>query len=223
MKKHPEGEYIRLAYQCASTFRATDYQGGCNGARIRFPPGNEWPVNKGLERTVKLLDPIKRKYGPRLSFADLIVLAGNVAAVVITGSPPLNFCPGRTDAEDGSGWDQIANGISDHPQSVEEIIELYERRGQTAREFVALTFVTFGGSSKKLRDILEMKIVHAPTKLYSSDDLLIKGLQFYPELRYWAEYYVSVGDEEYSNDFSAAWTRLMNADRFDGPVGNICT
>jgi catalase-peroxidase len=209
--RHPEGEFIRLAFQCASTFRATDYQGGCNGARIRFPPGSEWPINAGLDATLELLDPIKEKYGETLSYADLIVLTGNVAAE-LAGSPTLKFCPGRTDAEDGSGWNHVGYGNTDPPETVDQMIELYERRGQTARDFVALTFVRFR-SAKNLNKILEKTI---------SDDLLVKGLQFYPELRYWAEHYVSTGSEEYGNDFATAWTKLMNADRFDGPVGNMC-
>lgn len=74
------GEFIRLAYQCASTFRATDNRGGYNGARIRFH--TDWPINHGLNDTIALLEPIKLKYGPGLSYADLFVLAGNVDIII---------------------------------------------------------------------------------------------------------------------------------------------
>jgi catalase (peroxidase I) len=211
MKKHPDGEYVRLALQCANTFRATDYMGGCNGARIRFPPGSNWSANDGLGETLALLKPVKKKYGDGLSWADLIVLAGNVAAERV-GSPKLSFCPGRTDDSDGKAWKHLEYGNSELPATVDELIERFKRRGQTAQEFVALTFVDYG-STDTLRNMLNAN---------NPGDLLAEALQFYPELKYWADYYVASGNKEYGADFAVAWTKLMNADRFDGPVRNAC-
>jgi catalase (peroxidase I) len=211
MKKNPGGEFLRLAFQCASTFRATDYQGGCNGARIRFSPGIDWEINAGLNETLALLAPIKDDYGKHLSWADLIVLAGNVASER-AGSPKLKFCPGRTDAKDGSGWEHLNYKTDKPPASVDDMIELYQRRGQTAQEFVALTFQRFR-TTKQLRRALTENF---------EGDILLEGLQFYPELRQWADYYATGGDKEYGSDFAKAWTRLMNADRFDGPVRRVC-
>lgn len=205
-----DAEFLRLAFQCASTFRATDYQGGCNGARIRFHL--DWEINAGLNKTLAQLQPIKTKYGKGLTWADLIVLAGNVAAQR-AGSPKLTFCPGRADASDGSGWDNLKYKIDTPPATVYDMMELYQRRGQTAQEFVALTFPQFK-SSAKLRSALS-----TPS---AEEDIQMQGLQYYPELRQWAEYYASAGDQEYGNDFAKAWTRLMNADRFDGPVRQAC-
>ena len=205
-------KYVWLAYRCASTFRATDYQGGCNGARIRFPPGSEWKTNEGLQDTLATLEPIKKKYGKGLSWADLIVLAGNVGAEK-AGSPKLSFCPGRTDAEDGSAWRHLSYGNEDWPKTVDELVEQYERRGQTAREFVALSFAMFK-STAKLAEML------------ASDEegsLVSMSIKFQPELRNWADYYVASGDDAYGRDFAVAWTKLMNADRFDGPVRNECS
>jgi len=208
------GDLIQLAYQCASTFRATDYQGGCNGARIRYSPGKDWPDNAGLvDRTIPVLEPIKKKYGKGLSFADLIVLAGNVAVEETTGIAKLPFCPGRVDAEDGSGWKDIEYGITESPTSVDQIIERYERRGQSARDFVALSFAWIK-SSENLLNALQSDEV--------GDDVYLKGWKFYPELRHWAEYYAFSGDSAFGHDFAQSWTRLMNADRFLGPVGNVC-
>lgn len=69
------GLVATLAYQCASTYRATDKSGGCNGARIRFAPEINWNANKGMGAVLVTLTPIKNKY-PSLSWSDLIVLAG---------------------------------------------------------------------------------------------------------------------------------------------------
>ena len=208
---HLEQQLIRLAYQCASTFRATDYQGGCNGARIRFAPAKDWPINAGLEDTLALLEPVKKKYGKHLSYADLIVLAGTTAAEEI-GAPEMDFCPGRSDAEDGKGWHHLEYGLTDFPATVDAAIELCHRRGQTLKECVALTFPAYQ-SSAALAELLQKK---------EGEHVVEEGLIYYPELRYWADYYVSAGTAEYANDFADAWTKLMNADRFQGPLGNVC-
>jgi len=206
-----EASFIQLAYNCARTYRATDYQGGCNGARIRFPPGSEWPINAGLDQTLVALEPIKKKYGKHLSYADLIVLSGNVAAERF-GAPKMEFCAGRTDAKDGLGWKPIEYGNTVYPATTDAMIELYERRGQTAQEFVSLYFAWYN-STKQIKQVLE-----AP----EHTSVWEEGIKYYPELRYWAEHYVAVGDKEFSHDFARAWTKLMNADRFDGPLGNVC-
>lgn len=211
IEKHPDGEFLRLAWQCASTFRATDNQGGCNGASIRFPPGSNWPSNSGLGNTLAMLEPIKQKYGDGLSWSDLIVLAGNVAAE-LAGSPKLSFCPGRTDAKDGSAWNRIEFGNKDPPSTVEEFLEMAFRRGQTPKDVVALTLPKFG-STRNLKEYVEED---------DNGDILQQGLKHYPELRYWVDYYLSEGDASYGLDFANAWTRLMNADRFESSVRNIC-
>jgi catalase (peroxidase I) len=211
IKDNPEGEFVRLAWQCASTYRATDYQGGCNGASIRFPPGSEWPANKGLNKTLEMLKPVKEKFGEGLSWADTIVLAGNVAAEM-AGAPSLPFCPGRTDASDGSAWAILEFGNKEPCASVDEMIMRYKNRGQTAREFVALTFPMFN-STRNLKSALESDV---------DGNVLLEGLKYYPELHTWANYYIAAGDKKYGEDFRLGWTRVMNADRFDGPVRNKC-
>merc|ERR1712195_174422 len=87
------------AFQCASTFRATDHRGGCNGARILNEPQSAWELNKVLVPTVKkVLDTFHERFD-YVSYADLIVLAGTIAAAKMT-KLPLLFCPGRSDVHD---------------------------------------------------------------------------------------------------------------------------
>jgi len=186
-------------------------QGGCNGARIRFSPGKDWEPNLGLDATIAKLEPIFKKH-ENLSYSDLIVLAGSVAAER-AGSPKLKFCPGRTDATSGSGWKHLNYGNDKYPATVDEMTELYQRRGQTSQEFVAMSFVVYK-SSKELGKMLQEE--------GHGDSVLEEGLKFFPDLRQWADYYVGAGTDEYAGDFAVAWTKLMNADRFDGPVKNAC-
>ncbi|CAN0223003.1 unnamed protein product, partial [Scytosiphon promiscuus] len=70
--------FVTLAWQCMSTFRSTDYLGGCNGARIRFSPEKDWAVNNGLDEVLDLLAPVQMET-PGISHADLIVFAANIA------------------------------------------------------------------------------------------------------------------------------------------------
>ena len=108
------GELTRLAWQCASTFRVTDYLGGCNGARVRFSPGKDWEVNKNINTALDTLRPIKDAFST-MSWADLIVLAGTTAMESGTGgSVSLPFCGGRLDdtqqnidSTEGNAWSSL--------------------------------------------------------------------------------------------------------------------
>jgi catalase-peroxidase len=212
--KLKDGEFIRLAMQSANTYRCTDYLGGCNGARIRFSPGKDWKTNVGLDKTLAVLEPIKKQYGDSLSWADLIVLAGNVAVKHMGAPSNIPFCPGRTDAPDGAGWKPLEFGNAEFPSSVADMVERYERRGLTAKEFVALSFANSLAPVAWLQEILSSEGVH--------DDVMAEGFKFHPDLRIWAEYYLATGHEVFANDFATVWTKLMNSDRFDGPTGNVC-
>merc|ERR1712072_1421144 len=95
-------DLLRMAFQCASTFRDTDHGGGCNGARILNSPQKDFNLNKDLVPSVKkVLDKFRERFD-QVSHADLIVLAGTVAAARMTKAPFL-FCPGRSDVNDGPG------------------------------------------------------------------------------------------------------------------------
>ncbi|CAM9833697.1 unnamed protein product [Scytosiphon promiscuus] len=243
--------FVTLAWQCMSTFRSTDYLGGCNGARIRFSPEKDWAVNKGLDEVLALLEPVKTET-PEMSYADLIVLAGNVALRESTESYlDLSFCKGRVDALEGDDlisvlepreYDDVIVGVRDRMKivglSVPQMVAL-AARPRSASHMVdnlgfsgSYTTTTPAVLSNEYYNILltetweevpgsdgaEYQAVGKSDVFALATDL---ALVWDPEFKAQSFTYATDNDL-FLKEFASAWTIFMNADRYDGPTGNVC-
>jgi catalase (peroxidase I) len=205
-------------------------------------------MNAALDRALQLLEPIFQQF-ENLSWADLIVLAGTTAIEEALGSE-ISFCGGRTDATDGSGSATLRpNG--DYSVTFDQIRRSAQLIGLTDREIVALSgrlrspgqmlrtgyFGTYGQvnvlSNNYFKTLMSETWVSfiipgSGVLEYTStshDQLFMTPFDL--NLR-WDATYLSIVEEFASDndlflqEFSAAWVKLMNIDRFDGPTGNVC-
>jgi catalase (peroxidase I) len=243
--------FVHLAYQSATTFRHTDYLGGANGARIRFPPQNNWPSNIAMDKTLHLLQPIQAAYR-NLSWADLIVFSGNVALMGASVNSPTNFpfCPGRTDASDGTGSaflqpntnysatiDQMRMNQRMMSLMDEEVVVLSARL-RSPQQMSRMGY--YGTWSKNISVLSNQYYITLLTETWQPYTVAGSGYMQYKALGkelymvqtdlnlLWDPTYLvyvqnfAADNNYFMNFFAMTWTKIMNIDRFSGPTGNVC-
>ena len=117
--------FIRMAWHSAGTYRVTDGRGGASYGTQRFAPLNSWPDNANLDKARRLLWPIKQKYGKQISWADLMVLAGN-CALESTGFKTFGFAGGRPDVwepQEDINWGPESEWLADKRYSGDRKLE----------------------------------------------------------------------------------------------------
>ena len=258
-------ELVATAWDCARTYRGSDYRGGANGARIRLEPQKNWAGNEParLSRVLSILEPIAQSAGA--SVADVIVLAGNIgvekAAKEAGVSITVPFTPGRgdakqeqTDAASFAVLEPIHDGFRNYLQEdyvvtpEELLLDRAQLMGLTAPEMTVLLGgmrvlgTNFGGSKNGVFtdrvgaltndffvNLTDMTYVWEPAgaNLYNLRNRKTGEVKFTATradlvfgsnsiLRAYSEVYAQDDNrEKFVKDFVAAWTKVMNADRYD--------
>ena len=206
--------HIALALNCASTYRATDYRGGCNGAKIRFAPESEWESNAGLADYIGNLEGLKTSMSlADVSMADLIVLAGIAAVEKMSNlNLSLPFCGGYVDAEDAAGSEPLAPRIYATPYIT--ITDDFLVKGLTMEEGVALASAQAVGS-QWYQDLLATGGTSADFDEYEL--ALLEG-DLLPIVETFAE-----DEAALSEAFTSGWVHMMTADRYADNLNNACT
>ncbi|SFS98128.1 catalase/peroxidase HPI [Halostagnicola kamekurae] len=155
--------FIRMAWHSAGTYRTADGRAGASGGLQRLPPESSWPDNVNLDKARRLLQPVKKKYGKKLSWGDLIVLAGNVALESM-GFETYGFAGGREDAfksNEAVEWGPETEWETTSPERFEGDAEVGALKNPLANTVMGLIYVNpegpYGepdveGSAKNIRE-----------------------------------------------------------------------
>ena len=141
--------FIRMAWHSAGTYRTGDGRGGAGGGQQRFAPLNSWPDNVNLDKARRLLWPVKQKYGRKISWADLMILAGNVALESM-GFKTFGFAGGRADVwepEEDVFWGSETRWL----ENDERNLDLSEVDNPLAAIQMGLIYVNPEGPKRKPR------------------------------------------------------------------------
>jgi hypothetical protein len=204
--------FIKLALNCASTFRSTDYRGGCNGARIRFSPEIDWETNAGLDEPISHLQGIKDENGFDASMADMIVLAGIAALEMSNPAIDIPFCGGYVDAEDGEASEPLAPRFY-NPANV-TVIDDFAVKGLTMEQGVAL----FSAQSLGSQYYVDLIATGGTSANYTDEELALLTGDLLPIVETFAE-----DEAALIEAFTSGWTYMMTADRYLNNRDNACT
>jgi catalase-peroxidase len=207
--------FAKLAWNCAATFRETDYRGGCNGARIRFSPEKDWASNAGSAAALATLESVKSEFDD-VSYADLIVLAGQTA-VEAAGGEKMDFCGGRVDAADGAGSHGLEPRV--YPNPFISIQDNFEVKGLTDEEGVAITAaIKYIGKTLSNQFFVNLQAESGVSvqRISEEEMALLQG-----DLGIIVEKFAS-DEDAFLAALADGWTKMMTADRFDGPSENLC-
>ena len=168
---------IRMAWHAAGTYRVTDGRGGAGSGQQRFEPLNSWPDNGNLDKARRLLWPIKQKYGKHISWADLYILAGNVA-IESMGGPVFGFGGGRRDVYQSEGdtfWGAEEIWVNEGAQTriTEEQIDL---EGPLAAIQMGLIYVNPegpGGNPDPLQSARDMRATFSRMAMNSEETVAL--------------------------------------------------
>src|SRR5438046_2073160 len=209
---HYGGLFIRLAWHAAGTYRITDGRGGAGTGQQRFAPLNSWPDNANLDKARRLLWPIKQKYGRKISWADLMVLVGNVALESM-GFKTFGFAGGRTDGWEPEAlywgpevtWTQTPTKWSNH-----FFKNLFENEWELTKSPAGVPQWKAKNAEATIPDAFDSSKKHAPTML--TTDLSLRLDPAYEKIsRRFYEH-----PDQFADAFARAWFKLTHRDM--GPI-----